>query len=97
MGSGWLAGLALGQNGRVTIPNGHGENERLDLERTSPGLLFLLCTGLRTLLRLVVTSRQPCRLGDRRSRERVYHHHNTRALALRKGSGQEKRKDSPPQ
>lgn len=39
--------FALDQNGRVNDSDWHGEDERLDWERTSPGLLFLLCTGLR--------------------------------------------------
>ena len=42
MDTGWLSGLALDQNGRVTIPSEHGEDERLDLERTSPEPMFLL-------------------------------------------------------
>jgi hypothetical protein len=36
----------------------HGEDECLDLERTSPGLFPPSYTGSRTLLRLVVTSRR---------------------------------------
>ncbi len=67
------------------------------LERTSPGLLFLLIGFSATFPRHVMTARQPCRRGDRRDGKRVYLEHTTPALALRKSSGQERLKDSPPQ